>query len=108
MWEAGLFTDPENEHVHHKDHNGLNNDFDNLEVLTNKEHRRQHALEDGITNQFGHHSAQSLICKLDGCERPSSSNSMCVAHVTRYRRYGNPLLVKRVTPETVEPYELIS
>jgi hypothetical protein len=30
-----------NEHVHHKDGNGLNNDINNLELLTNSEHQKK-------------------------------------------------------------------
>lgn len=36
------------EHVHHKDGNKLNNDIDNLEVITQHEHLRNHALKNGL------------------------------------------------------------
>jgi uncharacterized protein (DUF433 family) len=32
------------EHVHHKDHNGLNNALENLEVVTAREHQRIHLM----------------------------------------------------------------
>lgn len=41
-----------NEHVHHKDGNGLNNDINNLELLTNSEHQKKEWL-----------FKKSLICK---------------------------------------------
>ena len=36
-----------NEIVHHIDHNKHNNDISNLEVMTNREHARNHAFEKG-------------------------------------------------------------
>lgn len=32
------------EHVHHRDRNGLNNSIDNLEILTAREHQREHLM----------------------------------------------------------------
>lgn len=52
-WDAGLLTDP-SMHVHHRDHNKQNNALENLEVLSEAEHGRRHAAEDGfIVNQYG-------------------------------------------------------
>lgn len=106
MYEAGLLDDPENQAVHHKDHNGLNNDLDNLEVVSAKEHRRTHQLEDGTINQYGYFPPRPEICVVDGCSLKRSMLDMCSAHGTRLKRYGDPLMVKRVTSETVHPYIL--
>lgn len=46
-----LFVDPKIFHIHHRDHNHLNNDRSNLEMLTAKEHLRLHG--PGYKN-FGH------------------------------------------------------
>lgn len=107
-YEQGWLTDPTNQEVHHKDHNGLNNALDNLIVMTSGEHRRQHTKEDGVQNQYGSFLARTDICTIDGCELKGASELYCVAHLTRFKRYGNPLAVKRVTKYTVEPYELIT
>ena len=37
-----------NEHVHHKNHNKLDNRIENLEVLDKGEHHRMHAIENGL------------------------------------------------------------
>jgi hypothetical protein len=53
-WDAGLLTDPSH-HVHHVNHDQLDNRIENLEVLSPGEHRRRHAATDGTRNQFGWH-----------------------------------------------------
>lgn len=42
VWEHNNGPIPEGHHVHHKDGNTLNNDPENLECLSNLEHRREH------------------------------------------------------------------
>lgn len=44
------FLDPAVWAVHHKDHDSLNNDPDNLQVLTHAEHKRLHAAEGTANN----------------------------------------------------------
>jgi Rad3-related DNA helicase len=44
-----VFLNPDEFHVHHKDHNPFNNDLSNLQVMTPTEHHRLHA-EEGKTN----------------------------------------------------------
>lgn len=108
LWELGILNES-NRHcqVHHIDHDGLNNDPSNLEIVSHEEHRRRHALEDGVKNQYGHHKANIDECEVDGCSLDAKNIGMCSAHETRFRRYGDPLVVKRVNIHTVKPYVLI-
>lgn len=107
MWECGMLTDPEMT-VHHKNGDGLDNRIENLEVLTHKEHRQRHAEEDGVLNQYGRHSVHSGTCSVDGCIKDVVQIGMCSAHVTRLRRYGDPLLVRRASASTVTPFKLMT
>lgn len=43
IWEMANGPIPEGCEIHHKDHNGLNNDINNLQMLTRKEHFDLHA-----------------------------------------------------------------
>ena len=45
IWEYYNGEIPKGYHVHHKDHNKNNNEINNLELLTKKEHIIRHALE---------------------------------------------------------------
>ena len=42
VWEYYNGAIPKGYHIHHKDHNKDNNDIDNLELLTEKEHKQRH------------------------------------------------------------------
>lgn len=44
-YDAGLLTDPDVQHVHHRDHDRTNNDLSNLEVLSGTEHLLLHGRE---------------------------------------------------------------
>jgi hypothetical protein len=105
-WDAGLFSDP-TWHVHHRDGNGLNNAIGNLEPCTPGDHRREHAVSDGTVNQFGVWPASIGRCSIEGCELAVASLGWCSAHLTRYRRLGDPLAVRRVSVNTVRPYVLV-
>lgn len=37
-----------------------------------------------------------LICSFDGCNKPSRTKHLCVAHYTRLLRYGSAYTVKRI------------
>lgn len=102
-WDEGLLTDPAH-HVHHVNHDQLDNRPENLEVVTDGEHRRRHAAEDGTTNQFGHNEPRAEECRL--CGRPVGTGDLCVAHYTRLLRHGDPLVVTRVVKGVVAPYVL--
>lgn len=45
MWEKHNGKIPDGYDVHHKDHDKMNNEINNLELLTRSEHLRKHALE---------------------------------------------------------------
>lgn len=104
-FEAGLLRDVAMQ-VHHLNHDTLDNRLENLAVVTPAEHRKVHAQEDGVSNQFGVHKACAEVCRL--CGRPGKSRDLCVAHYSRLVRYGDPLVVMRVTPSTIAPYVLCS
>jgi hypothetical protein len=61
-WEAGLLTDP-SLHVHHKDENKSNNAIENLEVLTDSEHKSLHrrAKARGTHCKWGHELTPETI-----------------------------------------------
>ena len=44
-------------------------------------------MSDSITNQ-------TLICTVDGCERPIYAHGLCTLHWQRWRRNGDPTIVK--------------
>lgn len=52
-------------------------------------------------------SPQVPLCSLAGCGRPSSARGWCMGHYKRWRRHGDPLLVRRVTSITAVPYTLV-
>ena len=35
------------------------------------------------------------ICSIEGCDKEIASKGYCIKHYTRFRRYGDPLIVKR-------------
>ena len=37
------------------------------------------------------------ICSVDGCEKPLHSSKFCNAHHSRWRRYGDPLVRRKMT-----------
>lgn len=101
-WEHGILTDPSHQ-VHHLNHDTLDNRPENLSSLTPTEHSQLHSSE-VITNQHGVWPRYIGPCEIDGCELQAVQLHMCSAHVTRYRRYGDPLVVRRATATTVTPY----
>jgi len=66
----------DNEVVHHKDHNPLNNDVDNLEVFTSVEHGKGHARK---------LKAQKFVCPLCKKEFVLSGKRLRGAHRDRYK-----------------------
>ena len=104
-WNAGLLIHPSDQ-VHHINHDGLDNSLGNLEVLSPTEHRRRHAAEDGTTNQHGWAPPRPDGCR--ECGRPTHHRDLCGAHYSRWLRTGDPLGVRRVDRNTIEPYRLIT
>ena len=75
------------EHIHHKDGNKLNNNIDNLEILSREEHCRQHAIESG----FG---------KIKGISPPNKLNKETILYIQKDRKKGMKL------KDLVSKYEL--
>lgn len=73
-------------HVHHKDENPLNNDPSNLETLCNSCHRLSHSPHWNPT------TGRRNPCSL--CSKPARKRGLCRTHLTRYMKYGNPLMIK--------------
>ena len=74
-------------HVHHRDEDPFNNALSNLRTLCPRCHRRSHSpnfMADGTTPVPCAH-----------CARPSVKRGLCNTHLTRFRKYGDPLAVKR-------------
>ena len=61
--------------VHHKDGNKLNDDFNNIEVMTQAEHMSLHTRK-----YFG--------CKVDGCKRKHRSRGYCAYHYNKFLLEG--------------------
>ncbi len=74
-------------HVHHIDHSPKNNAPQNLQTLCATCHLKYH-WENGRRKP-----KKSLPCKV--CGRPSRKLDMCQKHYQRFKRHGNPLLMKR-------------
>lgn len=87
-WAEGILTDPEM-HVHHIDHVKTNNDPSNLVAMWSSDHHRQHAEEDGISNQYGHFPRMAPNCSVEGCDRASRTSGLCSAHYSRLVRWGS-------------------
>lgn len=102
-WDLGMMSDRSDE-VHHRNGDGLDNRPENLEVMSCGEHRRYHAATDGTRNQSGWHPPKADACRL--CGRVVACGDLCSAHLTRLRRYGDPLVVRRATPATVQPFRV--
>lgn len=73
-------------YVHHKDDDPLNNTPDNLITLCGSCHRRWHS--SGYTDN----GTKKKPCEL--CTNPSYRGGLCSTHLTRRKKYGDPLLTK--------------
>lgn len=69
-----------NEEVHHKDDNPLNNDIDNLEVLTKEEHLRLHAEEN--RKYFD----KTMVCPVCGNEFLWTAKQQSRFHANAYKK----------------------
>jgi hypothetical protein len=67
--------------VHHKDGNKLNNNIENLEVMSQSEHAKEHF-------------TKFKECSLKGCESKHRSGGFCSKHFYRLVRNGNPHISK--------------
>lgn len=71
-------------HVHHLDHDPCNNDPNNLQTLCVSCHVRSHS-----PNYVGS-TRQRTRCL--HCDKPSYRRGLCCTHLTRLKRYGDPLI----------------
>ncbi len=73
-------------HVHHRDENPENNEKENLQTLCVSCHRLTHS-----PNYMGT-PEQPKPCLL--CSKPVARKGYCNTHLTRLKRYGDPLAKK--------------
>lgn len=74
--------------THHKDRNWRNNDSSNLMTLCGSCHTSLHHSQGDI-------SPKKLRVPCIICGRQSYRLGLCCTHLTRFKRHGNPCLVKR-------------
>lgn len=74
--------------THHKDRNWRNNAPLNLMTLCSSCHTSLHHSQGDIVPK-----KERLPCFF--CEKPSYRLGLCCTHLTRFKRHGSPLLVKR-------------
>lgn len=66
--------------VHHIDENPLHNALENLIVLCRTCHSRLHHPQ--------------RLCSIEGCNQPHKGHGFCNKHYLRWKKWGNPMLVK--------------
>ena len=66
--------------VHHKDENPLNNSLNNLMRVCRSCHLKIHR--------------PKSICKVESCNTKMKGLGYCEKHYQRFKKYGNPLMVK--------------
>lgn len=76
-------------YVHHMDENPMNNADENLKTLCGSCHRRMHS------PNFTGTPPQRKSCSL--CSKPAERKGYCDTHLTRLKKYGDPLLTKKRT-----------
>lgn len=79
-------TDKRKLHVHHKDENPLNNEPSNLQTLCVSCHRLAHS-----PNYLGTPTHRKPCLH---CSKGSVKHGLCNTHLTREKRYGDPLMKK--------------
>lgn len=78
VWEEAHGPLPSRMHVHHKNHDKLDNRLENLEALTGSEHRREHVEERPLTCTvcgctFVARHGRALYCKPCGSKMAEAS-----------------------------------
>ena len=73
-------------HVHHRDENPLNNASRNLQTLCGSCHRRSHSRNWDAT------TGRRKACA--HCSSDARQRGLCWTHLTRFKRYGDPLVKK--------------
>jgi hypothetical protein len=73
-------------HVHHRDENPMNNLAANLQTLCASCHRLSHS------PYFDATTGRRKPCA--HCDKPARKLGLCWTHLTRQKRYGDPLMTK--------------
>jgi hypothetical protein len=76
-------------HVHHRDHDPMNNAPSNLQTLCASCHKRAHS------PNYDETGTQRKSCV--HCDKPSYRQGLCQTHLSRLKRHGHPLAKKRKT-----------
>jgi hypothetical protein len=75
--------------IHHIDHDWMNNDLANLMTLCATCHTTLHWAQGKRL-----HNRTAPPCKVDGCGTKSRRRGLCPKHHQRWKRWGDPMLVK--------------
>ena len=85
IWEYYYGIIPQSYVIHHKDHNRGNNSIDNLELLTEEDHRKRHSLE--LTEEERRWRAENIVAKAaPAAVKWHSSEEGKKFHKMQYRR----------------------
>lgn len=77
--------------IHHKDRDWKNNNPDNLQTLCNVCHTALHWQEDPT---FGARCPKRDRCLI--CDSKTKGHGYCLKHYQRWKKYGDPLLTRKV------------
>lgn len=93
IWEAWVSKIPEGMQINHIDGNKLNNDLNNLEVVTQKENNI-HAIKLGLRGAIGHENPNSKLSTLD-------VKNIRKSYVGKYGQIRSLAKQFNVTPEQI-------
>lgn len=74
--------------IHHKDENWMNNSIENLQALCRSCHLKEHRIKHN--------------CKVDGCSTKVKGHGYCEKHYQRFKKWGNPLIIKKPRSKIIE------
>lgn len=77
----------ENLAVHHKDRNRYNNELTNLQTLCGSCHTSLHHKQGDLVVK-----KPPVPCRI--CDKQSYRLGLCSTHLSRFKRHGNPLVVR--------------
>lgn len=82
-------------HVHHKNEDWTDHRDTNLQTLCHSCHMKHH------------HPRMGKCCTVIGCVSPSRKRRMCQKHFQRWKRHGDPLLIKQRERGSLHGYVLV-